>query len=294
MRALKSELTETATTMGLELLPVLVPFLKDIGTLVRQFLPLAVARFKEFAGELSETLGPAMLLINDALTRIGSELGLTSEEVSGMDVALGALGAVLDAIVIGIKAFAVTMQVVAVSVEKTNEAIKIAQGLWSQLNTIWSSISLPDILTPGSPTPLELGFMGIANAMQNIIGLSSLFGSALQPDAQNVALNAEVTQPEVDFIQTIKNETQMAGEAIREIFAEVIPFVTETNTELSATPEYLTATQTGLAAIVTQLRQITGLAELATTNFRGMRDAATQAGVPGNIDQRAQLGQTAL
>lgn len=208
MRAVSSSLTEAATAAGIQLLPVFTPMLQSMGQIANEMLPLMVTRFTEFAGKLGTTLGPAGLLIEDAFTRIGLALGLTSEKVTTADVVMAAFGGVLDAIVIAVQAFAVGMQGLAVVIETVSSAVEIAGGLWDQFTTImasdsvapavvtikalasglmsvgsgitsviglWqtlastvSSIQIPSMFTPGSPTPMEMGLRGIADALREI------------------------------------------------------------------------------------------------------------------------------
>lgn len=209
MRAVTSSLTEAATAAGVQLLPVFTPLLQSLGQIANEMLPLMVTRFAEFATSLGATIGPAGLLIEDAFTRIGMALGLTSEKVTAVDVIMATFGGVLDAIVIAVQAFALGMQGLATVVEAVSLAVSTAIGLWDQLMTIFaaagvfdtaqsaidslasgissiggaitsvidlwgtmaaafSSIQIPDILTPGSPTPMELGLRGIASALKDI------------------------------------------------------------------------------------------------------------------------------
>lgn len=191
MRALQAELSEAATTMGAELLPVVTPLLKDFITWVREVMPQAVVIFKNWSVELKATTGPAMLMIQDALTRIAQAFGVQTDKVTISQAVLKAFKAGLDALVIALKLAAVTMQGVAWAVEKTSEAIRIAKGLSDQLGTIvklsmdkikgalntvigkWNDFkqavksavnAIPTWLLPGSPTPFEIGLKGIAKA----------------------------------------------------------------------------------------------------------------------------------
>jgi phage-related minor tail protein len=52
-----------------------------------------------------------------------------------------------------------------------HEALKPVETLWAKLKELWAwlqTISLPDWLTPGSPTPFELGLRGIAAALKEV------------------------------------------------------------------------------------------------------------------------------
>lgn len=232
-----------ADQVGVGLLPVFTPFLNGLAQLAQTALPLVVAQFQQFAANMTATLGPAMILIGDAWSRIVTAFGGSASQFTLLDAAMMTLKGVLDALVIGVQTFAIAMQGLAVVVEfiiplwqqfvtflqentaiqvvvttitglveiitRIPEAIEIALGLWEQLTTIlteltpfqaiiavlgeitgafnaigaaisglidlWgqfanavSSFSLPDIITPGSPTPMENGLVGIAKALQSL------------------------------------------------------------------------------------------------------------------------------
>jgi hypothetical protein len=190
-RALKAELSEAATAMGVELLPVVTPFLKDAASLAKEIMPEAVAIFKQFTADLQANVGPAILLINDAVTRVAQAFGVNTEEVTTGDAILKVFKLTLDAVVIALQVTAITAQGVAGGVERVREAMDIAKGIAnnfgviarhamnsardgvnsaiSAFNRMAAAIrnavnSIPDWLIPGSPTPFEVGLRGIASA----------------------------------------------------------------------------------------------------------------------------------
>lgn len=138
---------------------------------VAQFVTDAMVIWNEWSSHLSETTGPAMLLIRDALDRISIATGGATGKFSLSKTALAALKATLDAIVIAIKLTAITMQSIAWAVEKVSGAVKIAIGLWKQLQQIWRALRPPPSLNPGSPTPMELGLLGIQRAAKGVAGV---------------------------------------------------------------------------------------------------------------------------
>lgn len=103
MRALKAELHDTATTMGMELLPVVTPFLKDVLTLAKQYLPGLIDIVSKFAKELKDTLAVSIVIINDALERAGFETDAAGAAFTAFEKILGT---VLTAIKLGSMAFA--------------------------------------------------------------------------------------------------------------------------------------------------------------------------------------------
>lgn len=58
-------------------------------------------------------------------------------------------------------------------------AVKTAIGWLSDLADSIANLELPDWLTPGSPTPLELGLLGIADALRDVVAGGNLFGASL-------------------------------------------------------------------------------------------------------------------
>jgi len=129
MRALKAQLAEAGTEMGTQLLPIATKFLGAIVPIAQELLPLMVSRFAEFASQLGVTVGPAMVAINDALTRIGAALGLTTGEVTGLDAVMAIFGAGLDAIVVSVELLAVAFQGVASAIEWASEEWDKLKGL---------------------------------------------------------------------------------------------------------------------------------------------------------------------
>ena len=97
-----------------ELLPLLGSGIEIAGNFLREAAPT----FGVFAGDLKNTLGPAIEIIFDALSRIGIALGLATEETTGMDFAVGALKVTLDLVVTAIKAVAVGFDLAAEAIEK--------------------------------------------------------------------------------------------------------------------------------------------------------------------------------
>lgn len=135
-RALKAQLSESATAMGSELLPVVTPFLQEAVRMATDIMPAAVEIFGRFADDLGSNVGPAIELAEDALKRIAEAFGVNTEETSAADVALAAFEAILNTFITAVQLGALTLQGIAWAVEKVSEAVGIAQGLWDQLKTI--------------------------------------------------------------------------------------------------------------------------------------------------------------
>lgn len=102
---------------------VLLPLLAEGGRKVGEFFKEAAPVFLEFAENLQNTVGPAALLIEDAVTRIAVAFGLVEEGAEGMDVLLDMLDAVLDLVVTTVQAVALLAQGIAFLVEGTQKLV---------------------------------------------------------------------------------------------------------------------------------------------------------------------------
>jgi hypothetical protein len=170
MRALNSTISEGATAMGLELIPVVQPLLKDFTAFAADIIPKAVAIFKEFAGDLKENVGPAIEIIKQAIERIAKAFGMNTDEVSGTDVILKVFKATLDAVVIGVQLAAIVIDGISRGIEGMRHAIDSVIGYWNRLkDSVRDAVgAVPDWLIPGSPTKFELGLRGIGDAMKKV------------------------------------------------------------------------------------------------------------------------------
>lgn len=125
MEALKRQLVVALEPAAQTLLPMFAQGVTKVG----EFLTLARPIFTGFAGDLSNTLGPAMAVIGDSLTRIAKALGIVTEESSGTDTALVVLKGTLDLIVS-------SLELVALGAKAVADAFEIARGLANQVSMI--------------------------------------------------------------------------------------------------------------------------------------------------------------
>jgi len=169
MLGVKESITEGATEMGLMLNEALLPLLAEFGPWVKDLIPKAVEIFGEFADKLSVTVGPAMILIKDAISRIAEAFGVNTEEVSSTDAVLAVFATGLDGVILLVQLAAIGMQGLASSVEWVRDAVGWLVDKWGKLKDLLErGINLPDWITPGSPTPFELGLRGIADAADDL------------------------------------------------------------------------------------------------------------------------------
>jgi phage-related minor tail protein len=180
----------------------LMPLLADGVAKVSEFLMEARPIFTDFAGDLSNTLGPAISIIGDSLSRIAAVFGVVDENASGMDTALAILKGTLDLVVTGIEAVAVASKLLA-------DAFEIAKELAQQIGQIGSLIG----------EGLGFGDSGGGGLLGFQSGGGFTVGGAGGPDSQLVAFNAtpgervEITTPSQAI--TIDGETFAVRQAER-------------------------------------------------------------------------------
>lgn len=106
MRALQATLTQTGTEIGLKLMPVVTPFLAKVGTLAREYLPLAADWFSRviekliFLGDVVQNGGISRLFVvfEDGHGYIGAfleVLGLSESAADSLGNAIANVGAII-------------------------------------------------------------------------------------------------------------------------------------------------------------------------------------------------------
>lgn len=108
-----------------EILPLLNEGMAKLG----DFITAAAPTFEQFGKDLKATVGPAMLVIEDAALRIAKALGYADEKTTGLDLGLKLLKTTLDLVVTAIKAVAVSSSLLA-------DAFENARALADQLKII--------------------------------------------------------------------------------------------------------------------------------------------------------------
>jgi hypothetical protein len=166
----------------------LIEGLSDLAT---EYLPQVIEIFTEWSAEMQKTIGPALMLINDALQRMAVAMGMDKEALDPLKLGLSALKGILDAVVAGVQLTAVVIQVLAGAFEGIRWQIdrtvegwnalgdafarirsqidRVVEG-WRRIISIFGELqtAIPAWLVPGSPTPMEMGLRGIAEAMTHL------------------------------------------------------------------------------------------------------------------------------
>lgn len=208
-RALKANLEEAATTMGTQLLPVVTPLLQNFTAWITDIMPKAVEIFTTWASELRATVGPAIVIIKDAVLRMAEAFGVNTEGVSAGDVVLKALKGTLDLVVITIKTVAVVMDIASRAVQtfsrwnqnlidSTQGLRNVTQGAMDAIKrgidrvvSAWDTLkrkareavdAIPSWLRPGSPSEFEIALYGVAKALKTV---GTTFGETFGGDTPN-------------------------------------------------------------------------------------------------------------
>ena len=170
MRALKSTISETATSIGLELLPFVTPLLTAITDLAKTALPPLLEGFKEIMSHLKAELQPVLKELFAAFGEIFEALGLGAGEVDWLKLAIDGLKITITLIARVMMGFATTLGHVAAAVKAVGDAIKWVTGKWDDMKRAARDAiaAIPKWLQPGSPTPFEIGLRGIGDALSDI------------------------------------------------------------------------------------------------------------------------------
>ena len=170
MRALKSTISEAATTIGAELLPFVTPLLKIITDLARKALPPLLAAFQEIMGHIKTQLKPVLDELFAAFSIIFEELGLGAGDIDWFRVAIDGLKIGITLVAHVMRGFATTLGQIAGAVRAVGDAVGWVVGKWDDMKRAARDAinAIPDWLRPGSPTPFEMGLRGIGDAVKDI------------------------------------------------------------------------------------------------------------------------------
>ncbi len=132
----------------------LVPLFTALAELFSAAFSLAVTAM---AGLWQTTLLPAFMAIGDYLDKT-----LTPIFASISDFMSKTLGPAFDALKVNI------LDPVAAAFGSIGSAVQVVIGWIEEMTAALKKITLPDWLTPGSPTPFENGLVGISKAMNDL------------------------------------------------------------------------------------------------------------------------------
>jgi hypothetical protein len=197
MAIMKNQLGELSEDLGKELIPLLIeiiPILIDFVKWLRESDPVIKKLILAGLG-LIAVLGPILSMVGSAITvftalsgtvlpAVGAALAAVSLPVIALVAAIGLLIATI--LIFGKDAWNTITMISAIMRQLLVNAVEWVVGRWTYgFNTIvgairdvinWigslgsklSGLRLPSWLTPGSPTPFEMGLRGISSAMAEI------------------------------------------------------------------------------------------------------------------------------
>ena len=153
-----------------------------ISTLVGWFMDKVVPALREAYNQISAALGPAIRELWGALQNLAGALGLNTGKIDVLNIVFDVLKVGLEIIVGIARTAADVFRGVASGIEAISNAIKYVVNKFKEMKKAAEDAvnAIPDWLTPGSPTPFELGLRGIGKAMQNVnVQMGSGFAPAL-------------------------------------------------------------------------------------------------------------------
>jgi hypothetical protein len=170
MRALKATVSETATSIGLELLPFVTPLLQTIVEIATKALPPMLEGFKEIMGHLKTEFGPVLREIIGAFKEVFEALGLNTGEVDVLRITIDALKIGITVAAEVLKGIARVVRDVATAIRAMGDAVRWVVGKWNEMKEAAKGALdiIPPWFRPRSPTPFELGLRGIGSAMKDI------------------------------------------------------------------------------------------------------------------------------
>ncbi len=172
----------------------LKPHLDEIAEKFREFTDDIQPKLKEAWDKMLEVWAAVSQLYNDqlkpALEELAEKLGLNEEGTTRLFEILGdlvglLLEAQLDQLLFGIDLAVAgltgSLDILSSMLRGANELIEKFKEAWDTISNLQPpdlnfDFELPDILTPGSPTPFELGLRGIADAINSMPDLGLTFG----------------------------------------------------------------------------------------------------------------------
>lgn len=171
----------------------LTPYLMDLQALLTAFvaavLPPLQQAWQAIVTVWNAEVGPALADLWASLNELFVALGLGTGKTNFWQIALGALKVVLMLVVLGVQSLTPLIQalgaVIAFGTNNVKFAVDMFKNFVTGLNTTYNAVTrliakiqemaseladmvIPDWLTPGSPTPFELGIRGIASAIDQL------------------------------------------------------------------------------------------------------------------------------
>jgi hypothetical protein len=161
-----------------------------ITELVRWFRDEVAPRLREAGREFRETLKPAMQEVKRAFDAIIQALNIGSGEFDVLGVILLAITVTLKAVKVALNVIWPIIQGLATAVRHLADALGWVIDRFDDMRHAAERAvdAIPDWMIPGSPTPLELGLRGIADATRGVnLGLGDMIPTIASPVAATPA-----------------------------------------------------------------------------------------------------------
>ena len=122
--------------------------------------------------------------LQPALDDLADTLGLNTDEAGGFMSMMGDVAGAtfwvmiqqaVDLVKFGVQGFTLALDGLNWGLQTVNSTLQWFQDAWDRLD----GVNLPDWLTPGSPTPFEIGLRGITDAIEGMPDLSMRIGSSV-------------------------------------------------------------------------------------------------------------------
>ena len=203
MRALSAELSDAGAAMGSALLPVVTPLLQQFGEFASNVLPVLIEKFEQFAPALQDRLGPAILIIQDALTRMAEAVGINTEGMTAAGSAIAVFEGALSAIITAVEAVAIGFNLAA-------SAVEIYVGyIQSLLGPLVKAVGLIAEAT-GATNDFDKVLSDISKSADDYV---SALGKL--PPVQSKAADAADDHDEA--LRQLAESSRLAGQATREL-----------------------------------------------------------------------------
>jgi hypothetical protein len=154
-------------TLLVQLLPI---FMELIEILLPPLTDLLVVLVDIFIKWIEGVLPVLIELLETVLPILGSLATLIAE---GLAIALEALAGIIETVVTPVMKFwrDKIIQPILELLDRMKKAVQGVVDWFGNLKDEIGKLDLPGWLTPGSPTPLELGLVGIADQLERVSGL---------------------------------------------------------------------------------------------------------------------------
>lgn len=117
MQQLQNAIGDLKEQIGFAFMPILTELAEKALPMVQDAIRLSMPVLQDWSKQLSDTAGPALVVILDALRRIGEVFGIVNDEMSNGEALVKALEVSLNLLTDGLMAVAVAAQLVADALE---------------------------------------------------------------------------------------------------------------------------------------------------------------------------------